>query len=104
MGLISTTVAPQSSIIAQNNTADGARAAESAKSNASQNSVATGNAAAVVQLANGTSKGRGASTGPNKSVDAAFEKQQSAKTEPRSEKADKGDDEAQTGQLVNVTA
>lgn len=104
MGLITTSVAPQSSLVAQSTSADGSRAAEAAKSNASQNSVTTGNAAAVVTLANGSSKGRGASTGPNRSVDASFEKQENKSLESQQKKADKGKNENETGQLVNVAA
>lgn len=101
--LLSTTVAPQSSIVVQNNPSALGRGAEAQTQPGQLSPTVTGQAAAVVQLATGSSKSRAVSTGNNRNVDASFDKQ-GTKTGGKASKQDKESSEAPTGHTVNVTA
>ena len=103
-GIITTTVAPQSSIVAQTQQAATARAGTHATNmTPAQQQNALAQAAAVVHVSASTKKrGANAGIGENRALDGTFEKEESKKLE-EDKKEDKGE-EKKTGGLVNVEA
>ena len=102
--LLSTTVAPQSSIVAQNNPSALGRGTEAQTGQTGQlNPNVTGQAAAIVQLATGESKTRAVGTGNNRKVDATFDKQE-ARAKGKALKEDKESSSPSRNRTVNVTA
>ena len=104
-GFITTTVAPQSSLVAQTQQATTARAAaQGAHLSPAQQQNTVAQAAAVVHVSANTKKrGVNSGTGENRALDGAFEKEESKKLGEEEKKEEKGE-KKETGGVVNVEA
>lgn len=103
-GIITTTVAPQSSLVAQTQQATAARASsQTVQASPAQQQNALAQAAAVVHVSANTKKrGVNSGTGENRALDGTFEKEESKKLEE--EKKEEEGEEKKSGGLVNVEA
>jgi hypothetical protein len=100
--LVSTVVAPTSSIVASSSNQNAAKAADAPTSNASNTGAHQAAGQAAVVNFSASSKNRAPSSGDSKSVDASFEKQ-ALKEQKASKKDDSGNEESPGGS-INVAA